>query len=73
MIKTYSLKKVFVIILNMNQKWDKVFCYQQFNVLEDLANTIRQGREIEEIKFFKMCCNCIDMNDSLPRNSKTFN
>ena len=51
----------------------QVFCYQQLNVLEDLANTIRQGREIEEIKFFKICYNCIDMNDSLPRNSKTFN
>lgn len=41
---------LFLPYLIVNQNQDKNFYYQQFNVLEDLANTIRQEKEIKEKK-----------------------
>lgn len=69
----YSLNlSLSYLIANQNQ--DKNFYYQQFNVLEDLANAIRQEREIKEKKCWKrQNLHYIEMNGSLPRNSKTFN
>lgn len=37
--------------LTVKEKQDKIFYFQQFNVLEDLANAIKQEREMKEIKY----------------------
>lgn len=67
--------KYLLSYLTVNEKQDEDFYFQQFNVLEDLANAIRQEREIEEIKISEKGQNLyyIEVNDFLPRSSKTFN
>lgn len=49
-MKNIPKKNYLLSYLTVNQKQEEDFYFQQFNVLEDLANAIRQEKEIEEIK-----------------------